>query len=625
MSLVAIIKSRVISKLDQLEEFKAHPQEVQEGIAFSLYSVENIFKNFNSSEIEEGIVDSSYRGEKADYGIDAIYATANKEYLGDVEQLEEYNQDSKFEFHILQFKKGKGIDVETLLKLKEGIEKTFINNELVETENEYMYGRMNDIRELSNEIYERFSPKQIKIKVYICFSGSRILVDENEDIQIRIKDIKKLLMEDGYSNVEFVVVGSQELIDLERGREEIKDTISYEKSFKYITTAEEEQKLNGHIAIVKGEEIARLVKEWQNALFEANIRDYYTSNVNNEKILDTCSDINESKYFWSFNNGLTITCREVEDLPNNKLKIHGLQIVNGCQTSNTIYKAYSNNLRCEELENKGELTKEEQAEYNTIKNKKLDKQTAVLIKIIETKDEDLVYRITETTNSQTAITAFSIKANEDIHKNIEVFMEDHGMYYERRINFYRNKGISAKEIVDIKKLAQVYMAMVKFKPSQAMANPKKMFTTHYNTIFPDLQKHSVNYELYLVPVLIQLKLEEKIRSVQRLKQEEDVYNKKLMSYGKFHLGCFVMSSILDNDYNEKGIIRNVERIKKALEDDKVFEGHFYNAIKKLRSVVEISGGADIENVVATLKNKDIDSAIAQTINIHLSRKAVVKK
>lgn len=43
MSLVAMIKNRIASKLDQLEEFKTHPQEVQEGIAFSLYSLENIF------------------------------------------------------------------------------------------------------------------------------------------------------------------------------------------------------------------------------------------------------------------------------------------------------------------------------------------------------------------------------------------------------------------------------------------------------------------------------------------------------------------------------------------------------------------------------------------------------
>ena len=63
----------------------------------------------------------------------------------------------------------------------------------------------------------------------------------------------------------------------------------------------------------------------------------------------------EAKYFWSYNNGLTMTCSKVDEMPNNKYKLHNLQIVNGCQTSNSIYLSVKNRERVEELQNKIDL------------------------------------------------------------------------------------------------------------------------------------------------------------------------------------------------------------------------------------------------------------------------------
>lgn len=93
-----------------------------------------------------------------------------------------------------------------------------------------------------------------------------------------------------------------------------------------------------------------------------------------------------------------------------------------------------------------------------LENELLKEDTFLLVKIIETENDDLIYKITEATNSQTAITIFNLKANEQIHKNIEAYLKEHNIYYERRINFYRNKRVSP--IIDIKKLAQLYLSMI---------------------------------------------------------------------------------------------------------------------------------------------------------------------
>jgi hypothetical protein len=616
MSLVDLINTRVQQKVENLVEFSHLNNSIQQGIGFSIHSLESIFNNFNNTEIENGIVDSSYREETFDYGIDALYVTGNKECIETIEQLEEFNEQSKFEFHILQFKKGNGLDHPTLLKLQEGVNKAFIHNEIDESKNEYMYEKLSMLKKIRQEIFEKYPSKNITIKVYIAFSGAKKVAEEDDYVVEKIRDIKNDLYSSGYSNVEFLLLGAQELLDLENGNADITDIITFKESFKYVTAGENEKKLNGHITILKGEEIAKLVEKYQNSLFELNIRDYYKKNVNNNRILSTCSSNEESKYFWSFNNGLTITCKEVEELPDDKLRLKNMQIVNGCQTSNSLYQAYLNISRYEELSQKETLNKKEQAEKDRIENQRLDANTSVLVKIIETQDDDLVYRITESTNSQTAISSFSIKANDDIHKNIENFMKDYGVYYERRVNYYRNKkDIASKDIIDIKKMSQVYMSMINFRPSQAMSSPKAMFLQNYNSIFPDPSvHHSLDYKLYLVPAIVQRAVEQKIKQIQRKKEEKNSYNKKILSYGKFHLGCFILFSILGKNYSRRGISNNFDMINENIYDNDKFQMHFSNALTNLRLTLEGLGCESEEAVNQELKSKEIDSQIASIVN-----------
>ncbi|WP_404427033.1 AIPR family protein [Ureibacillus chungkukjangi] len=614
MSVLTMIDKRVEKKVAKISEYDDRPKNIQEGIGFMQYCLENVFKNKDYDSIEEGIVDSSYRNEINDYGIDAIYVTGDNDFIEAPESLEDYNKDAKFVFHIFQFKKGTGIDVSTLLKLKDGVEKGFINNFISEDQNSYFYNRLINLFELRDEIYERFYTSQITIKLYICFSGMKSNVINNPVTSEHIGSIKSTLNYNGYNNVEIEILGAQELIDFERNQEDIKDIIGYEKSFKYITEKnEKDEQVNGYIAIVNALEIAKLVKKWGASLFEANIRDYYKKNSNNEKILETSASEEEGRFFWSFNNGLTITCKDVEDLPNNKYRLHGLQIVNGCQTSNTLYLALYNYERYEYLTQKETLSKQEQSELDSIKFKGLNENASVLVKIIETQSEELIYRITETTNSQTSIQAFSLKANEDIHKNIEHYFKDFNIYYERRVNYYRNRGISPKEIVDIKKLSQLYLSMIQIKPSQSRTNPKQMFISNYDSVFPSNDVKQVNYILYLVPVLVNMKVERTIRVIQRNKKENDPYKKALMSNGKLHLGCLFLTSLLGKDYTEKGIVNKFPLIQETLNDDEKFNLHFNNALEELKKLVQSFAGMKKEVVGAALRKAELDNRMIRVI------------
>lgn len=606
---VEAIKSMYASTLDGFSD------DIQSGSAFMIYSLTTVFNDRDFEDIENGIVDSAYRQEAHDYGIDAIYLSANRTFITSIDQLEDFNEDTKFTFHLFQFKKGRGVDQGELLKLKEGIKTIFVDENVDEQKNSYLYSYLVDLNEIKHELYERFSSEQINIKCYICFGGTKKNIEENDLLMVQVSAIGTTLDQGGYSNNITEIYDAQRLIDLDKKGEEIIGVISYEKTFKYITETDSKHKLNGYISIVNGGQIANLVKQYQTSLFEANIRDYYRRSELNSKILNTSADQDESKLFWSFNNGLTITCRKVEELPGDKFRLHGIQIVNGCQTSNSLYQAAYNIERKAILDSKMEngetLLKREENEYQMIKDKLLRDDVTVLTKIIETSDPDLIYRITETTNSQTPIKTFSLKANDTIQHLIEEYLSQHEIFYERRINYWKNQG--KRNTISIQHLYQLFESQIRFKPSQVKTRPKAMFSNNYDEVFPDPEVTQNDFNLYLIPIKIDHAIAKKSRVVQRQKLETDEYKKMLISHGKFHLGCFVLHSILGGKYGKAEIVKKTNAIINELTDEK-FDTHFNNALDNLKKVVQNYAGSKKEAIPSALKRADLDGRIVRFIN-----------
>jgi hypothetical protein len=615
MSVLKVIEHNLAKLIEASPEvYDSFPKpELKLGMAFMLYSVNNIFKNISSYDIEEGIVDSSYRREKHDFGIDAIYLTANGNIINSIEELKDFNRDTKFVFHILQFKKSSGIEQADLLKFKEGIRKVFINNEFEEDQNRFLSSKMLLLNEIRLALYSAFASEQIHVKMYIVFNGVESNVTDNFLLVGQINDIKKDLVDGSYLYNSFEIIDAQKNLNLSKSTEEILGLIKYQGTLKYITEGKGSEKLNGYVSIVKASEIAQLVQEWQGELFEANIRDYYKRNDLNSKILDTSADENEAKYFWSYNNGLTITCRRVEELPGNTYRLHGIQIVNGCQTSNALYLAFSNLQKVNTLKQKKEsgkkLTIQENKFLDNSDTKCLNDQATVLVKIIETSDSELTYRITETTNSQTPIKTFSLKANDNIQQNIEKFLELEGIFYERRINFYRNQG--KKNIVSIQQLFQLYTSQVLFKPSVAKNALKVTFNNTYDKVFPSVDA-KIDYTIYLVPILIDQKIELLTRTFSEL-PDIDPYSKVLLAYGRLHLGPLVLNEIL-GAYSRKDLISNLSTIKKFCGDNRAFSSVFFKALLTLKNLVQSISGNRPQSIAIGLRKSELDERIVRLIS-----------
>lgn len=158
------------------------------------------------------------------------------------------------------------------------------------------------------------------------------------------------------------------------------------------------------------------------------------------------------------------------------IKMYGLQIVNGGQTTNTIYEAY--------------------------KKEVLKQDVSVLVKIIQTEDRDILQKITEATNSQTLVRSRDLHSNDPIQKNIEDALEARGYYYEARKNKYQGVKLPRQRI-DAERAAQTYYAFFKQEPASAKTGKAKLFSDNYGYIFnPD----EFNVEDFLFSYLLFAKI-----------------------------------------------------------------------------------------------------------------------
>lgn len=614
MSVFNVLENKIIKSKDDFSEYLSEKKgDILKGSEFMFFALSNIFKDKEIEDIEKGIFDSSYRGEKYDFGVDAIYITGSNEIIENPEELDEFNDESKFKIQLFQFKRGNGIGQDDLLKLKTGLKKILIEESVTEEDNLYLYNRMSALNEIKTRLFSEFNTRNIEVQVHIVFGGIESNIHSEKILTDELLDIKEQLNANGYSNANIIITDCEKLINATSNHNQIVDIIEYEKTFKYITDTESKTKLNGYISIINGKDIAELVRKHQSAIFEANIRDYFKRSDLNSKILETSSSENEAKYFWSYNNGLTMTCSKVDEMPNNKYKLHNLQIVNGCQTSNSIYLSVKNKERVEELTEKiskgEELTKKETEELEIKSKLQFNNDTSLLVKIIETKDDDFIYKITETTNSQTPIKAFSLKANDDTQKLIENYFEDNGVNYERRINSLKNKG--KKNICSIQKLFQLYTSQILLKPSQVKTRPKSMFVSTYDDVFPSKDVKLLNYLLYLVPIKVDLYLNKAIKEYLKDNPTVDNYIKTLISYGKLHLGVFLLSSIVKKDYSDKGIITNEKMIFDELENN--LANHFSDAISNFEKIVKNFAGNKKESIPSAVRKNELDQRIARFV------------
>ena len=156
-----------------------------------------------------------------------------------------------------------------------------------------------------------------------------------------------------------------------------------------------------YLAAIPGNDLAHIYDRWGARLLEQNVRVFLQARSNVNKGIKRTLE-GEPELFFSFNNGLTATAEHAETETTsdglNILSLDNLQIVNGGQTTASIYAAYR-------------------------EDKDLSKVFVQMkLSIVDPKEaEDLVPRISEYANSQNKVSQADLFANHPFHARMEKF------------------------------------------------------------------------------------------------------------------------------------------------------------------------------------------------------------
>jgi len=197
-------------------------------------------------------------------------------------------------------------------------------------------------------------------------------------------------------------------------------------------------------------------------LFQKNVRQSLgLNNTVNKGIRQT---IYSDKYkdFFFFHNGITAICNKLEE-STNFLSLHGLSIVNGCQSLNTI-------LSCSE------------------KVKELD-DTYILFRFYEIPQRERADRISINTNSQSSVKPRDLRSNDKRVLSLKKVFEQkyHNGYFATKRGEIKdeNSSLAQKDknyILDLSDLAKYLISWHSQRPNIAYSETK-LFDKYFEQLF----------------------------------------------------------------------------------------------------------------------------------------------
>ncbi|EFT2899154.1 AIPR family protein, partial [Escherichia coli] len=323
---------------------------------------------------------------------------------------------------------------------------------------------------------KKIKNKKPSLTVHYCTSGTYV---EEREIKATFDIIKKSCFDtDFFDSVDVRPLGRKELMDMwisitEKNEAEL-------QLIDYIGIEAMPGIPQSYIAIVKAKHfIEKLAKDSdgkiKESIFEENIRAFLGSDNNvNNKISSTLEDKKiKAKQFPVLNNGVTIITPELSIQPNTKvINLTNYQIINGCQTTNTLFHHYDN----------------------------LNDDVEIVVKFIESQDADVASSIIEATNSQSAIEGAAFFALREKAKMVQKYFDLQrkdpkleSIYFERRENEYRPYDIQSTRIYDIKELARCFISVFKRNPHNAARYVKKVLSESDNIIFGEADNECAYY------------------------------------------------------------------------------------------------------------------------------------
>ncbi|QJP72078.1 AIPR family protein [Burkholderia glumae] len=450
--------------------------EFSENFSLEHHEESKLFENFSNyiilSKIDpEAFSDASvFRTVDVDsggtFGIDAFALIVNDTLITNPDDLALQRNSKRLEvrFIFIQTKRSASLDAGDILKFVAAVKDVFNQNlKLPESP---------DLDEVRALIAEVFTPKNSrffggtrpKCELYFVTTGGQI----KDDLIASLLRTESTSLADAIDEIQSATithVGGDALLDSYAEIENRYDVdIAFDKNVPCEKIDDVEQAFIGYLPV---NEFLKLITgkdgELRRNVFYENVRDFQGEKNNvNAEMAETLSRPDMLDKFILLNNGVTIVARKFSNLRSTEYQISDYYIVNGCQTSNMIFRH-----------------REKFGDGSNLR---------VPIKIIHTTSNDLISAVIRSTNRQTPVPEEAFVSLEKFHKRLQDYYKAYSseapeaLFYERRSKEFANleNKVERPRIINLHSQIRSFAAVV-------LGHPHLIATRNPVTILRDLK------------------------------------------------------------------------------------------------------------------------------------------
>ena len=453
---------------------------------YSIHSIENGLMGLNINPFDAHL-------EGKEFGIDGVSIVVQGELCNDTDQVAaalEVGKNHEIEFHFFQSKMSRQVAYGELSKFLDAVVDFFAEGELAQSP------QIDDLRNCKDLVYSSASNKNPSIRCFFCTTGTgevsaaiRKVVDANHD---RMKEMSM------FSEIDIEIIGAKRLQDSYRSA-----TNAISASFEFpsaITLPRHPAVDEAFIGVVSATELLKLAvlsgddgieDRINRAVFYDNVRDFNPNSEINHVVLQELKNGMEQSFVFK-NNGVTIVAKEIKRKSDTFI-LDDYQIVNGCQTTNTLFLA-----------------------RNAVQG------VNVPIRLIGSKDADFVSNIIIGTNQQNQVREDQFWALLPFMKDLEEFsksqLEEKKILIERRENQYRDVKVEKTRICKPAELMKAVAATYLERPNLAARNYRRVRKEFGNQVFQSTH----NVELYHLVAMCNYKFDFAVRN-KRVNRSNVIY------------------------------------------------------------------------------------------------------
>jgi hypothetical protein len=442
-----------------LEEFSREQgyQKVSEDKQFEHFASaltigRSISEDFDTSEV--------VLGSGSDTGIDAIAIIVNGSLCDDegaVDDLAERNGYVDASFVFVQAERSSAFETTKIGQFAYGVQDFFRPEPTLPRSKEI--GALAKVMESVFSKSSKFKRGNPTCRMYYVTTGTWTN-DPALDARRRaaMDDLTALKL---FRSVDFSAVDAEMLQRLYR---ESKNSVSRQFEFSQKTVVPSIAGVTeAYVGLLPAREFLTLIQDEQKeilkGIFYDNVRDWQDFNTVNSEIRETLSSDVARARFALMNNGVTIIAKTLRSTAN-RFYIEDYQVVNGCQTSHVLHDQAAT----------------------------LDDSVMVPLRLIATRDDDVISSIIKATNRQTEVREEQLLALSDFQKKLEAyfnaFPDPQRLFYERRSRQYNDVvGIEKTRIITPGLLIRSFASMFLEEPHRATRSYRRILDRVGTEIF----------------------------------------------------------------------------------------------------------------------------------------------